>query len=236
MKRTFAILLVSLFVPLWGAVGADKPLTVVELFTSQGCSSCPPADALIGELTADANVLPLSLHVDYWDYIGWSDRFARPGNTERQRGYSRRFNLRYVYTPQIVVDGAFEASGGKRADIYNYIERAKTLPHVALKLTRRDNGLQLELPASSVDGEVDIISVFADRRHDTKIMKGENRGRTLSYHNVVRHMEKLGTWHGKARTMAVGMADTGGDFCAVILQMAKSRRIIGVAQVALDGS
>jgi hypothetical protein len=86
---------------------ADKPLAVVELFSSQGCSSCPPADRMLGALAAREDVLALSVHVDYWDYIGWKDAFAKPSNGNRQRDYAARFQLKYVYTPQIVIDGAY---------------------------------------------------------------------------------------------------------------------------------
>jgi len=237
MKRIFAALI--LFGILASAIDAragQKPLTVVELFTSQGCSSCPPADALVGELAKRDDVLAISIHVDYWDYIGWKDPFAQAHHTDRQREYSRRFELRYVYTPQMVIQGAYQESGAKRGTIMEFIERAKELPRVEVRLTRGPDGVRLELPSSAVDGEVEIISVFADRRHDTDIKRGENGGRRLSYYNVVREMKTIGTWRGEPRRMAVSMAETGGDICAVILQMAKTRRIIGAARIDLDGS
>jgi len=236
MKWIFTILSVLVLAVQTDAGAADRPLTVVELYTSQGCSSCPPADALAGELTKHADVLPLSLHVDYWDYIGWKDPFARAEHTERQRAYSRRFNLRYVYTPQMVINGAFQSSGAKRSDVYSFIEQAKAEPHVAMKLIRSGSHLQVALPDGAVNGEVEVISIFADRRHDTKIKEGENGGRTLSYYNVVRDMRSIGIWHGKAAKIAVTMSEISGDLCAVILQETKTRRIIGAVQIALDGS
>ncbi|MDD9878471.1 MAG: DUF1223 domain-containing protein [Magnetovibrio sp.] len=236
MKRIFAAFAVVLILsPAARVEAADNPLTVVELFTSQGCSSCPPADELLGELQQRDDVLPLSVHVDYWDYIGWKDPFAQPHHTDRQRQYSQRFELRYVYTPQMVVHGAFQAVGANRAEILDQIAKAKHLPAVAAKLTRTESGVQLDLPATVVNGDVEIVSIFADRKHQTKIGSGENGGRTLSYYNVVREMKAVGVWQGEARRMTVEMAETGGDICAVILQMAHSRKIIGAARIDLDG-
>jgi len=236
MKRIFALLAVAAGLLPFGAALADGPLTVVELYTSQGCSSCPPADRLAGELTKRKDVLPLSLHVDYWDYIGWKDPFARAEHTERQRAYSRQFNLRYVYTPQMVVDGTFQASGGNPSDIYAFIEKSKALPHVPVKLVRGAAGLKVALPEFAVDGSIDVISVFADRRHETRIKKGENGGQTLAYHNVVRDMQSIGAWRGEAREIDIPMSEAGGEICAVILQDPTTRRIIGAAKIALDRS
>ncbi|MEK9724758.1 MAG: DUF1223 domain-containing protein [Rhodospirillaceae bacterium] len=218
------------------AAAADTPLTVVELYTSQGCSSCPPADRLAGELSKRPDVLPLSLHVSYWDYIGWKDPFARDDHAERQRLYSRRFNLRYVYTPQMVIDGAYQASGGNAGEIYTFIEKAKALPHVPVALSRDDGVMVAALPEHAVDGAVEVIAVFADDRHDTVIQRGENGGRTLSYHNVVRGIQVIGTWKGEKAKIAVPVSDAGGDFCAVILQEPASRRILGAARMALAAS
>lgn len=218
------------------AAGAEKALTVVELFTSQGCSSCPPADALVGELAKRDDVLALSVHVDYWDYIGWKDPYARAEHTERQRQYSRKFELRYVYTPQMVVHGAYQSVGGDRGDIMEMVDKARALPRVPVKLKRGPNGVQLDLPAGSVDGDVEILSVFFDRRHDTNIKRGENSGRTLSHYNVVRRMQRIGTWNGEAMRMSVMSEDAGGEVCAVILQMAGSRQIIGADWIALNGT
>src|SRR5690606_23996855 len=106
------------------AQAADRPV-VVELFTSQGCSSCPPADRFLGELAARPGVIALGLHVDYWDYIGWKDPYARRAHTERQRDYSRTLNQRYVYTPQMVINGAFQAIGSDRAAVDGLIEEAR---------------------------------------------------------------------------------------------------------------
>jgi hypothetical protein len=121
------------------AAAAEKPLTVVELFTSQGCSSCPAADRLLGVLAKRDDLLPLSVHVDYWDYIGWKDAFAKPANGNRQRGYAARFQLKYVYTPQMVCDGAYQAVGSNESEIKGLIEKASADTHVAVELKRTGN-------------------------------------------------------------------------------------------------
>ena len=211
-------------------------LTVVELFTSQGCSSCPPADAVIGELAKRDDVMALSLHVDYWNYLGWADKFARPEHTQRQYDYKNQFDSRYVYTPQIVVHGAYVPKNIAPATIEQSLEQAAQLPRFEAQLMRTQNGVELALPAADVDGEVQIYSVFYDRRHDTAIKNGENGGRTLAYFNVVREIKPIGIWRGNAKKIPVTMAETGGDVCAVILQRVKDRQIVGAVRIALDGT
>jgi hypothetical protein len=124
----------------------DNALTVVELFTSQGCSSCPPADEMLGELAAQPDIQALSFHVDYWDYIGWKDLFALPGNTERQRSYAKRFGRSYVYTPQMVIDGAVESTGRNARDVLRMIESAKSTQRVPVSLgAAADGGMKVML-------------------------------------------------------------------------------------------
>jgi len=218
------------------AVAEDRPLTVVELYTSQGCSSCPPADAMIGELAKRDDIMPLSLHVDYWNYLGWADKFARPEHTRRQYQYKMQFDSRYVYTPQVVIHGAFVPKELSNDSVATALQRAAKLPRHAVKLTRTPTGVELSLPAAEVSGDIEILSVFYDRRHDTKIKRGENGGRTLAYFNVVRELKRIGVWHGEEKRLSITMVETGGDVCAVILQNVKDRRIVGAARIALDGS
>src|SRR5689334_7353524 len=118
---------VALLIGMSTAHAEDRRPVVVELFTSQGCNSCPPADAFLGELAARPDVLALSLHVDYWDYIGWKDPFAQRAYTERQRSYSRALNQRFVYTPQMVIDGTLQGVGSETATINKLIEKARKL-------------------------------------------------------------------------------------------------------------
>jgi hypothetical protein len=215
-----------------------RPLTVVELFTSQGCSSCPPADALLGELAGRDDVLALSIHVDYWDYIGWKDPFAKPENTQRQRRYAKYLGLRYVYTPQLVIQGADHVVGSDRDGVLEKIARAAKTDRVAVGIHRDGDGLRISIPAGAEEPAAVWLALF-DSRRDTKIRRGENAGRTLSYYNVVRNMTRIGTWSGRTleiRTAMSGISTLGGDNCAVILQSLKTGRILGVARIALGKS
>jgi len=243
MRYLRFLLVVALAVGVSGPVsearaGDAKPLTVVELFTSQGCSSCPPADRLLGELATRPDVLALSIHVDYWDYIGWKDPFARPSNSDRQRDYAAQFSLRYVYTPQMVVDGAFQGVGSNTGEVKGLITRAQGHPRVTPRLERKGAGLELSLPESRLSQPVEIVAVYFDRSHETKIKRGENSGRNLTYSNVLRKIVPLALWKGDAKRMAVAAPKGGdqGELCAVILQRKSDRRIIGAARLETTGS
>jgi hypothetical protein len=190
---------------------AGQTRGVVELFTSQGCSSCPPADHLLGELAKDSSLVVLSVPVHYWDYIGWKDTLALSGNAVRQRAYAATRGDREVYTPQAVVNGAAHALGSSRRAIENAITHTRkaggtlSLP-VSLQVA---NGVvTVKVPAAAGDkgrGEVWLCPVTAKAR--VKIGRGENRGRTIDYHNVVRRWVKLGDWNGKAETFRVKLSD-----------------------------
>jgi len=228
----FGLLTLLTVVP---AGAAEKRLTVVELFTSEGCSSCPPADEFLGDLARRDDILALSLHVDYWDYIGWKDPFGDARFTRRQRDYGDRLRLRYVYTPQVVVDGAYETVGSDRAQVLAAISRAQALPRVAVRLTgTASSGMAVELPAADV-GPVNVYAVFYARHRDSNVRRGENSGRKLSHANVVLDMNRIAEWNGSATSIPVAASPRGGDVCAVILQSASSGHIIGAARLALDG-
>ena len=247
MFKTFK----TLVLPVWLAVAfffatpvtvfADEgtPLTVVELFTSQGCSSCPPAGKFPGELTKRDDVLPLSVRVDYWDYIGWKDPFADPKNTKRQRRYAQKLGQRFVYTPQMVVQGAFDATGSDRAKVLQQINKAAKLEKVSVKISSTGDGVRVVVPdADRVENAAIWLAVF-DRQHDTEVKRGENSGQTLRYHNVVRGMTRIGTWTGQPldiTTKASDMSVKGRDSCAVIVQSEKTGRILGAARIDLNKS
>ncbi len=214
---------------------AEQNLTVIELYTSEGCSSCPPADKFVGELAGRDDILALSLHVDYWDYIGWKDPFADPRNTKRQRQYARQFQLRYVYTPQVVIDGAYESVGSDRGKILDAVAKAKSLQKIPVRLTASSDGMMLDLEAAADVGPVNVYSIFYDRRQETDVRRGENSGRKLEHVNVVRDMTRIATWQGKPARIAIPASAAGGDVCAVILQSVATGRIIGAARLALDG-
>lgn len=189
-----------------GSASAE-PRAVIELFTSQGCSSCPAADKLAGELAHDSSLLIMSLPVDYWDYLGWKDTLALHGHTVRQRAYAAARGDREVYTPQIVVNGVVHVLGSDKAAIENAIEqtrRAAAPLSVPVTMTVADGKVTVNVPAASGDnskGEVWLCSVSS--KVPVAIGRGENSGRTLTYTNVVRGWVKLGEWTGKAQTFSL---------------------------------
>ena len=239
--RTFALAAVLAVSIQTVAAAAEKNLTVVELYTSQGCSSCPPADAFLGELAKRDDLLALSIHVDYWDYIGWKDPFASPENTKRQRAYASKLGMRYVYTPQMIVQGAAHSTGSDRAKILAMISKEQNSKRVAVKISRAGDGIRITVAGAGSAGIKEEAAVWLavfDNRHDTVIRRGENGGRTLSYYNVVRGMKRIGTWNGQPLDIPIGNADmstVGRDGCAVILQSVTTGRILGAAKLALTG-
>jgi hypothetical protein len=218
--------------------GETRPV-VVELFTSQGCSSCPPADALLGELAERSGLLALSFHVDYWDYIGWKDPFASAQYTQRQRDYAAALGLRYVYTPQIVVDGRHDVVGSHRGDVTRAIADSAATP-AALSVTfEAENGGRVRLSAGSAPAEgATVWLVTFDDHRETQVASGENGGRSLHDSNVVRELRDLGTWTGKAMEFPLDMAAAraaGRGGCAVIVQQGRSGPVLGAAVLDLDG-
>ena len=236
------ILLFALAAAPFSLAAAERPLTVVELFTSQGCSSCPPADAFLGELAGRDDVLALSFHVDYWDYIGWKDPFASADHTRRQRDYSRKLGLRYVYTPQMVIQGAAHVTGSDRSAVLDRIEKNRALARIPVELRQGDDGgVRLFIPDAPATGEAAqeaaVWLVVFDREHLTSVRRGENRGRKLRNYNVVRQLSHIATWRGKALDMAVTVPDMvpgGGQACAVLVQSKETGRILGAAAFGLD--
>jgi hypothetical protein len=213
------------------ASAADsEPRAVIELFTSQGCSSCPAADKLLGELSKDSSLVALSVPIDYWDYLGWKDTLAIPGHANRQKAYSRVRGDREVYTPQVVVNGAVQALGSDEGAI----ERAITVSHrnnttmmsVPLSVTVADDHLTVSAQAGKNEGApADVWLCPLSKAVEVAIGRGENTGRTVTYHNVVRRWLKIGTWSGKPETWNVPLADLSGediDSVAVIVQAGKA--------------
>src|SRR3954463_5400751 len=178
------------------------PRAVVELFTSQGCSSCPAADKVLGELAKDPNVIALSLPIDYWDYLGWKDTLADARFTARQKAYSHVRGDRDVYTPQVVVNGSAHVIGSDRARIEGAIsetQKADGVMSVPVTMTLSGRQLTVSVAASNgsaaaAHGEVWICSVT--KAVPITIARGENRGREITYHNVVRSLLKVGDWNG----------------------------------------
>jgi hypothetical protein len=212
---------------------------VVELYTSQGCSSCPPADKLLGELAERDDIVALSMHVDYWDYIGWKDPYASPRITQRQRAYAHALGVKMVYTPQMVIDGRTEAVGSHAAEVEALIAAARANPKVPIAFRHDQSGYYVELPAGANPGPAPAIAwlVIYDRERETDIESGENAGAKLTNHNIVRELRKIGTWNGTATKLSLGVSEEMEgqyDGCAVILQAGEVGPILGAAAFAMD--
>jgi hypothetical protein len=238
--RSFSLLtaLAVLAGPAMAVAGEVK--AVVELFTSQGCSSCPKADKLLGELAANPQLIPLTLAVDYWDYLGWRDTLALHAHSSRQKGYSGARGDRHVYTPQVVLNGAAEAIGNDRYAVERAIAKvdARNLLTIPVALKRTDSNLEIEVGAGNAPaGSVWILSVL--QKQPVVIERGENRGKTITYHNVVRGWTRLADWKGSAvkKTQSIAeIAQSGADSIVVILQSGSVESpgpIRGAAMIAL---
>jgi hypothetical protein len=235
ITRAFILTLVAALLPVMPARATEgQPLVVVELFTSQGCSSCPPADRFLGEIAQRPDVLALSWHVDYWNYIGWTDPFASRIATQRQRTYSHRLNMRYVYTPQMVINGVSEGLGSERQTINPLIKAAADdkARRVHVAVTRDLNRkLTVQVDAGSTGEPATVWLVGFDREHSTRVLHGENEGQTLQEYQIVRSCEAVGTWHGEALDVTVNAEQVSGDGgVAVLVQIGGGTgRIIGAA-------
>jgi hypothetical protein len=208
---------------------ARRPV-VVELFTSQGCRACTRANALVADLADRRDVLAITFPVDYWDYLGWKDTFARPEFSARQRAYMTAAGLRDVYTPQVVVDGAPQADKGA-------VDRAETLiraaarahgPAPAMRLSR--GGLEIAA-GGAIAGGADVWLVrYAAQPQETAVKDGENNGVTVVYRNVAVRLQRLGGWDGRARRYALPKDDAqdADAKTAILLQAHASGRIVGV--------
>jgi hypothetical protein len=204
------------------------PRAVVELFTSQGCSSCPPADKVLGELAKDPSVIALSLPIDYWDYLGWKDTLADSRFSARQKAYSRMRGDREVYTPQAVVNGSAHVIGSDLAGIESAIgvtTRADGVMSVPVTMTQAGESLTVSVAASSAKntaathGEVWLCTI--SKAVPISIGRGENSGREITYHNVVRNLLKVGDWNGNSGSWTVPLDSAvrdGADGAVVYVQ------------------
>ncbi len=200
------------------SVGAEGGPVVVELFTSQGCSSCPPADALMHELAKRDDVIGLALHVDYWDYIGWKDEFADRSHTERQRGYARQGGRTMIYTPQLVINGQEDVVGAKGRELSRLIDDyLSAKPAAAITTLRNEGDLTITLsPRRPLSGNIFDVQVvqYSPLLH-ASITRGELAGRDLDYSNVVESWHVVGKWDGTAQaTYSVTLAS---ELPAVVL-------------------
>jgi hypothetical protein len=220
---------------------ASPHKAVIELFTSQGCSSCPPADALLGRLAERPGLVALSYSVDYWDYLGWRDTLGTPANSERQRDYARARGDGRVYTPQIVVDGVAHVNGSDEAAIKAAVAAAEAkLAKFKVPVGMRADGDTLVIdigaaPESSDRRAATIWLAVAKEVEKIAITRGENRGRDLSYHHSVRELTPIGIWHGEAMTLRLPLKDlktVGGECLFALLQVEEAGPVLGAAEYA----
>jgi hypothetical protein len=210
------------------ALAGERPI-VVELFTSQGCSSCPPANAFLNEMSKGrADVLPLAFHVTYWDRLGWKDPFSFEAATTRQARYGHRFGDG-SYTPEIVVDGSVGLVGSYRDEVNAAIERAKRDRHTAIDVNLGRVGENVAIRIGSGTGSGKVLLIGFDHEHITKIGRGENGGRTLPESNVVRSIRQVGEWSGKPLQIDERLPE--GQDVAVIIESSDGR-IIGAARLS----
>ena len=210
------------------ARATDRPV-VVELFTSEGCSSCPPADALVAELARTRpGLLPLTFHVTYWNSLGWHDPFSFLGATERQRRYVELAVSPNVYTPAMVVDGRRDVVGSDRAAVTAVIDHAFADARAAARVDVVRNGDGLAIRVGAGNGNGSVLLLGYDRQHDTQVGRGENGGRTLHEVNIVRSITTAGTWVGQPLTLQATMP--AGEEAAVVVQ-AEDGRVLGAARL-----
>jgi hypothetical protein len=192
---------------------ADGPRTVVELFTSQGCSACPPADKVLGELAQDKSVIALSLPIDYWDYLGWKDTLADSRFSARQKAYSQMRGSRGVYTPQAVVNGTTDVLGSDRVAIENAAKGTQQHDVVmSVPVTMTTSGSHINVSVAEAGGRSGEIWICAvSKQIPITISRGENRGQQITYHNVVRNVLKVGDWNGKASSWTVPLENISRD-------------------------
>lgn len=208
-----------------GAVSA-QPVVVVELFTSQGCSACPPADEMLAELTDDPGVIPLSLHVDYWDYIGWVDKFGQAAFTQRQKAYAQDVGSRMLYTPQFVIDGQQRVEGTQQAHVETLIREHLQAPvGPPLSLSRQGDTVQIKAPAFHLSSPLRVQLVRYEPEMTVEIERGENAGKVIEYRNIVTSWQDLGGWNG-SEPLDLAVPAKGEDATVVILQEEGPGRIV----------
>ena len=220
--------------PAWAG---DKPPVLVELYTSQGSSSCPAADVYLADLVKRKDVIALSFHVNYWDYLGWKDTFASERNAWRQRAYAKALGERSVYTPQIVVNGTAHEVGSRRDAVdaliakVSMVSRNKPKPSLTLAPAAGET-LAVTLTDVSEATHGTVWLERFDRVREISIDRGENAGRTLLYHNVVADFRRIGEWTGGRLELTLGLSDLregGRDGVAVFVQESSLGRVLAVA-------
>lgn len=251
MRRTGQWGIVALVLALLGPLAAEaseRPRAVLELFTSQGCSSCPPADRNLSRIADEPGIIALTLPVDYWDYLGWRDTLARPTHTKRQKAYSYVRGDRQVYTPQVIINGAAHAIGSDWAAVERGMTQTGSqsgVLTVPVTVTISGETMSISIPAQE-NGLVSAenpatVTLFGVASHEpVEITRGENRGQTVTYRNVVRSNYAVGEWTGGARTFVVNIRErimTGCQRAVVLVQAGSYRRpgpVVGAVMATLQ--
>jgi len=210
----------------------ESPI-VLELFTSQGCSSCPPADEIFAQLSADPRLITLALHVDYWDYLGWQDEYGQAAFTERQKAYASAIRERMIYTPQLIIQGDERVVASRPAEIEAALQQIGTNPSpVSLHIARKDaDKITIEAQSSApLNAALMVQLVRYIPSAEVTIERGENEGMTIAYHNIVTDWQELGLWDG-ASALEIE-AEAGGDApVVVILQEQGPAEILAAARL-----
>lgn len=221
------------------ARAGDESKSVVELFTSQGCSSCPPADAYLGKLAKRDDVIALTFPVDYWDYLGWKDTLASPEFGARQRAYAKARRDGQVYTPQMVIDGKYHAVGSQAQVVRQTIlkSRADKSARVAMKVWTEGDSLMITAGAAVAGMRVKPATLWLALIKESatvKIERGENRGETITYHKVVREITPVGQWNGEKVTIKLPkhhLKNRGADGCTVLLQQDTAGPVLAAVEM-----
>ncbi len=238
--RAVTLACLALFLALTPAAAAERAPVLVELFTSEGCSSCPPADAYLGELAKRPGVIALSFHVDYWNRLGWTDPFSSAEATARQKGYAESLKQSYVYTPEMVIDGRVHEAGSRREKVETLLGAARGNAVFPVALTRKPDGtVEAALPATGgATTDATVWLVLYDRSQTISVKAGENGGRSITHANVVREIRRVANWNGRATRLmmpidAATQRERGG--AVVIVQAGSYGTVLGAGVVSLDG-
>jgi hypothetical protein len=232
-RSTLGLGLGALALPLVNrtALAATTSPVLVELFTSQGCSSCPAADTLAGELMTNPNNVVVSFNVDYWDYLGWRDTLAKPEYSQRQYDYAKSRGDGQVYTPQMIVNGGEHVSGGGVANLIADARKQKPLISLSLTVTKKE--IKVDIPDQPFDGDSTLWLMAIAPSIEQRIERGENAGKSVTYHNVVRNLVPAAMWKGGAYQgswMRDAVMTAQCKSCIAVLQRERTGTVLGIAR------
>lgn len=231
MRSFFRSSVFALSVMTGGVAVADSSPVVIELYTSQGCSSCPPADAMLAELSQRDDVIALALHVDYWDYIGWADGFADPAHTLRQQGYAHAAGDTTIYTPQMVIGGVDHVIGARAMQVADLVQAHRAVDYgVSVSLTRNGDAVVIEASSTAQNGPLVVQIAHVMPVQTVDIRRGENAGKTIDYANVVSKIEVVGEWDGVGDLSLEAQAPAS-DAVVVIIQQGTNGPIVAAAEL-----